>query len=408
MRVTAALILLAGVGAPQDQDKDKEKDKPNPHKGMSYYSQYQKAMDYLVANHSKSGYGLVPELFAGLAFMMDGRDEYADPFEKCVQAALRGYKNDTAFNGCWFVAYGAFFLATVYLRDPRPEIKEALENAITLAEKNVESTGGWCHHKGFAAESGYDKKGGGTDLGMVTATMLSAFYLMQAGGIKVPSSLIERATRNLQSISTGGGICYGTNNRVGDRAMSRIASALIGMNVAKQTQNPLYGPGAQGLPRAVQNTENGHAYGPIHFFSCAVAMHLMGQYPAYANHWLPILSGRQKEDGTISTTNDGKTDGEARFTSGHRVGSTAIFAIMCLLQKNKLFEPPKKVAGGGGPAPGSGGIFSKKPPRKDKDVPTGEQGPSGMIKPYVPENFDELNKPPGPMTGGGDMEEPQK
>jgi hypothetical protein len=223
---------------------------------------------------------------------------------------------------------------------------------------------------------------------MVTATMLSALVIMKSEGIDVPQGLIEGATRNLSSLTRGGGICYGTGNGCPDRALSRGAAAYMGLSAAKMTSAWICGPLAQALPGAVAHTENGHAYGPVHFFAVAVAMHQMGQYANFANQWLPALSSRQKEDGSVHMLNDGKTDGEANFTSGHRVGSTAVFAMMILLQKYKLFEAPKKPV-----------AVAKKPalsPKKDEPAP--------MIPPYVPEMPPDIPS----FTGGGSKDEQPK
>jgi hypothetical protein len=383
-----ALLFFASTADPQDKNKG------------GYSSNYQKAMNYIKENYPKVGYSYVPTLFAGFAFLMDGRAEYRPDFDKCVQVALRGYKNEKAFNGNWFLAWGSFFLATVYLHEPRPEIRDALVDALAVAERNIESTGGWCHHKGFAAESGYDKKGGATDLGILTTTFLSAMHLMKVGGIDVPKSLIERATKNLESIKTGAGFSYGTRNRHPDYAMSRGSMALIGWTVAKQTSHDLYTPAAEALPKAFKDTERAHSFGPLHFFACSVASQLLGKYSDYASHWLPELASRQKEDGTLIMWADGtgKKDGEARFTQGNRVASSSVFAIMISLQKGGLYPSKKSsstAGGGGGPSP-----FSKKP----GDKKPGDE-PAPMIKPYVPEEFEELNKPPaGPLTGGGTEE----
>jgi hypothetical protein len=180
----------------------------------------------------------------------------------------------------------------------------------------------------------------------------------------------------------------------------------MGLHVAKMTSAWIYGPQVQGLPSAVNQTEGGHAYGPIHFFAVAVALSQMGQYPGFANKWLPTLASRQKEDGSVHTLNDGGKDGEAQFTSGHRVGSTAVFALMILLQKNKLIDNSTKKPASAG-APSASNAFSRKTPKPaHKGETTAGAGPAGMIPPYIPE------VPPEPMdkpiTGGGSQEEGPK
>jgi hypothetical protein len=303
---------------------------------------YERAVAYVVENAPRAQ--LVPRLFAGFVFMLDGRPELKPKLEECVQAALRGARADRGFHANWELAYSGLFLSILYLRDPRPEVREALQGIPALAEKSIESSGGWCHHKNMCAEVDYYRLGGAIDIAMITATMLSAFLIMKSAGIEVPAALIERATRNLSAITRGGEFTYGTRHGNATGGFCRAASAVIGLHLAKQSSAWIYAPFTQALPRFVDRIEAAHAYGPIHFFAVSVAASLIGQYPAISRHWLPILTSRQKPDGSLAMLNDGKDDGEAKFTAGHRVGSTAVFALMILLQKRPLIDPPRSPA----------------------------------------------------------------
>jgi hypothetical protein len=324
---------------------------------------YDKAVTYVAENYQKAQ--VVPLIFAGFVFMLDGREELKPEFEKVVQRAMGCCKGPGGFHANWEAAYSGLFLSIVYLRTPRADIKEALQALPAAAEKGIESSGGWCHHKGMCAEVNYYSCGGALDIAMITATMLSAFLIMKTEGIEVPQSLIDRATQNLTSITRGGEFTYGTKHGNATGGFCRAAAVVIGLHVAKMTSAWIYGPWMQAWPRLVDRIEVAHAYGPIHFFALSVAAQLVGQYDAVANHWLPILASRQKPDGSVVMYSDGKDDGEAKFTQGHRVGSTAVYALMHLLKKKKLIDPPARQGAKPGPASSSG----KKSPFSFKDDP---------------------------------------
>lgn len=323
-------ILLAAAFLAQD----------DPHKGMAYRSNLDKALEYC-AGQTQGG-NVVPPFFAGLAFLLDGRDAYKDDVERIVQSAMQEYKREDANLRNWYVAYGALFLSIVYSRDPRPEIRAALEDIMKTAERTAEETGGWCHHKGHWQKFNYLKTGGAKDLSMVTATMVSAMLIMKRHGMKIPDGLLDRALANLRALGGGGGLAYGTANRHPDVCLSRLASVYIGTHVAGRTDLPFM-EFRNCKAEAFRAAESGHGYGPVHFFALAVASKLAGRYPEMANYWLPLLAQRQKPDGTLVLFNDGgKVDGEKDLTAGHRIGSTGVFALMILLQRYDLVPKSSK------------------------------------------------------------------
>lgn len=327
----------------------------NPHKSLSYYKHYEKSMDYLLANYKKVEWPTAPAMWAGMAFFLDGREELKPHFEAVVRRAVGACRLNQLYNRNWFVCYSALFLAIVYQRDPRPEIKAALEEAVKSAEQSQEKTGGWNHHGGMGMDPNYYRTGGAHDIAFLTATMLSVLLIIQKSGIEVPQPVIDRAHENLKSLMLRGGLQYGTGNRSPDLGLCRVAAAFIGLKFAGLTSSPVYGA-ASSLPSLVAKTQDAHAYGPTNFLSMAIAMQMMGNYAAFGNHWLPKIAAAQQPDGTVRMLNDGSKDNELPATRD-RVSSAAVFCLMVLMQKNKLLEPPKSSAA---PAKGANPFSQKK------------------------------------------------
>jgi hypothetical protein len=369
-------LFMAWAAAAQDSpfsQKPKPEAEPakkepadGPPRSMPYSENYEKALGFIKSNFGGKDWRTVPDLFCGLVFLLDGREELAVPLARAIAIAKKKVLDDKSFNGNWFVAYSALFLAIVYSHEKLDDVKAALEEGFKVAMRTRETdTLGWGHNKGWGRSSGYYKRGGAVDLGIVTATMLSAALIARENGVEVPRALIDGAFQNLHSIARGGVVAYGTNNGV-LKNISRSSAAFAGMHIAKSTSSPIYSAVVQQLPRDGAGTENGHAYGPIHFFANAVAAQLMGNYPSFSNHWLPILTSRQKADGSTSMGNDGRKGGSPEL------GATAVYALMILMQKQKLIPPAQK-----GPrlAPGAkgGSPFSQKRPKiDDNDLPTSE------------------------------------
>lgn len=305
-----------------------------------YAAQLDRTIDYLDKNWDP-GCHLVSSLFAGVAFMLDGREPYKANVDKAIRRAIEGTRATEQTHNCmnWYVAYSGLFLAIAYKRDPKPEIKEALLKFVAYAEEHMEPTGGWCHAKGFAAKNDYVKNLGATDLAMVTSTMLSAFLIMKASGLEVPQPTIDRTIKNLTTLwkGDGMGLAYGTGNTSRDRAMSRTAMAYIGCHAAQVMTPPWVAGASKALTGKMGIMENGHGPGAIHFFAVSLAMHLMGRYPAFAAHWLPKIAKTQAADGTVDMLHDAGKNWEKNWDS-KKIGSAAVFAIMILLnQKRELF-----------------------------------------------------------------------
>lgn len=353
-------------------------------KSLKYFDNYEKALGYIKKNFAGRDWRTIPDLFCGLVFLLDGRDEYAAELEKAIAIAKRKIMDNKAFNGNWFIAYSALFLAIVYAHEPMEDVKQALEAGFKVAlETREDDTKGWGHNKGWGTSSGYYKRGGAKDLGIVTATMVAAALIAREQGVDVPRSLIEGGLQNLASIARNGAVPYGTANGF-MACLSRSAAAFPGLHAAKMTSNPIYSCVSQGLAKDFPNLERGHAYGPIHFFAEAFAAQILGCFGQMAEHWLPQLTSRQDGEGATAMQHDGGSRGR----EPPELGATAVYALMILMQKNKLLppggrKPAVKGPGGGGAGAVGGSPFGRNRPKiDDKDLPTGEA-------------------PTGPTTGAG-------
>lgn len=308
-------------------------DKPPP-KTFPYERNLNKALGYLLTKADKCDPGIMS--YVGWAFLLDGRDDYKPALDSIIQRCLKACVEEKHFNANWHVALSMLFLAEVQKRRPDDKIAEALKASVTVAAKNVEATGGWCHHKNYAKESDYLKKGGGVDLSMLTALMLSALANAKAAGVEVPERLIAGALDNLKRLSKDGDLAYGTSNGSPDKACARRAMAAYGLWLLGKTEDPIFAAAKTGLPAVMGQMEQGHACGAQNFFSAALGSYATGQADTFARTALGRLS--QKSDGTVVLRNDGSKDLD--FAGGH-VPDTAVYAIVILMQRPKILEPGK-------------------------------------------------------------------
>lgn len=373
---------------------------PNPWQCKKCQPALSKAMDYVAKNYS--GGSFPGPIYAGFMYLMEPGMPHAQEFNRCVSYACR---NITAggFNGNWYIGYCMYFLAEVYLRTGNPEALAALNRGLkAAAEQQEPETGGWGHHKEYWKESGYNKHGGGKDLGSVTTMIYAAFVMLKSAGVDVPASMMDRARKNLDSISDGAGFCYGTDNKFHDICMSRGANVLLGLSSAGQTGDPWFNRIAQAIDKRYTAMEKGHAFGPLHMFAVGAAMHRLGTYQKFAEQWIDKLIERQTSEGVVVMYHDG---GQNKFPND--LASTAVFACLLMLQKPDVFPPPKRAGNASAKAgkprdPNAPSPFARPKP---KEVAKGPQNPEAT-EPYAPglppEPIDEV--PPPPMTGGGIQE----
>jgi hypothetical protein len=150
--------------------------------------------------------------------------------------------------------------------------------------------------------------------------------------------MLDRVRKNLETISDGpqGGVCYGTDNRVGDPAFGRAAYAQLGFQSVGAEDDPLAVRYAEGLQKNFKRIKEGeHGFAPYHYFGVPAALHRMGPaaYRPFADEWLDKLIESQKPDGVVPL--HGEDD----------VASTGVFACIVWMQKDGVFKiPPRRKA----------------------------------------------------------------
>jgi hypothetical protein len=342
MAALVAAALLAGDG-PRLAEARPAQDAHNPdwRKCKICAPALARAMGYLKANLRSDkarrviGSKMGGYMFGGFAFMLDG--ESPKELEECVRYCCQAIK-DEGFNRNWYLSMSMIFLAEHATRyGLTPEVEKALGEGLRMAQKQQEETGGWCHHLRMWAEDNYNKKGGGQDLGMVTTMIYGAFLEMKALGIPV-GPMMEKAQKNLETLSDGMGVRYGTDNGVGDAAMARASWVLSSLLATGQGTHPLFAKYEKGLEQRFKKIEDGvHGFAPLHYFSVAAAMHRLGpeRYGKFTAEYLDRLIRTQTPEGIVPLK--GEDD----------VASTAVFACIIMMQKPGIFLPPKRKKGMG-------------------------------------------------------------
>jgi hypothetical protein len=293
-----------------------------------------KAKDYVRANYKQSR--IAGHVFAGFMFLMDGQSgaELAD----CVSYCCKAIRQKGSMEN-WHTGMSLYFLSEVYLRTPTAEIQAALVEGMRLAAERIEpETGGWCHEKEYWKKDGYNKRGGGKDIGILTCMYYAAFLEMKSFGID-PGPTMERARKNLESISDGFGFRYGTDNKVPDRCLSHGAFVLLGIRGAGLSEHPFMPKIIEGLSQRYTKCFESHAFAPLHYFAVGAAMHRMGQYAKFAECYLGKF--QQLKDGSVPMKSDSgrRPDTDKQMDS---VASTAVFACLVMMQKEGVFMPKGK------------------------------------------------------------------
>jgi hypothetical protein len=160
--------------------------------------------------------------------------------------------------------------------------------------------------------------------------------------------MIKKVEENLEKASDGQGICYATDNKFGDVAMSRGAFAYIGIHGSGITTNKLAKSVPQGLKARFKDMHTGHAYPPLHYTATPIALHLCGPeyYNPFALHWVDKLIALQNADGSIELPH---SEGKELQKDDKLVSSTASFALILVLQQPGAYERGVPKAGRKGP-----------------------------------------------------------
>ena len=337
--VVLAILISSGVGA-QNAPAPVAAHNPELRKCKPCLAALGKSMAYLKANYKNPqtkrviGSMLGGYVYAGFAFLMAG-EGYEKELEDCVRWCQQAVK-DTGYNRNWYLGSCLYFLAEYSSKyGLTPQTQKAVFDAYKLAAEQQEESGGWCHHKEMWREGDYNKKGGGRDLGMINVQMYAALLEFKALGIDAPPGMLDRLRKNLESISDGpqGGICYGTDNRVGDPAFARAAYVTLGLQSTGAVNDPFFARFAKGLEKNFKRIKEGeHGFSPYHYFGVPAALHRMGPdaYRLFCDHWLDPLIATQRPDGVVPLHGDDD------------VAATGVFACILCMQKDGAFKVPPR------------------------------------------------------------------
>jgi hypothetical protein len=365
-RTVLALLLFPIFPSAQDQKPPEppsplggEHNSRDPRKCRVCSVALGKALSYLSAKGGSCGF--TERLMMGWLGLVDKSGSCSGYAGRAISAA--GGARSAGFNGNWAIGLAGIFLAGAQYKLGQGG---AMGQIAADAEKHQHHTGGWHHNKNF------NMKGYSEDLGILTCMLYGMFMVMKSRGMGVSATMIEKAERNLESIMGSTGVGYGTGKGDYDTAGSRGAYLFMGLHMAGMTDHKYYAKMLSAIQGQIGSLDKGHAVGCLHFLSVSVACHLAGPdvYDRLAAAWIDKLIAKQEADGAILLGDDGVGGGEGK-TLGNKVGSTAVFALMLMLQEPGVFAPPKRPESKNKPqAPGSGSPFSQKPKPSEGNTKT--------------------------------------
>ncbi len=342
MRFAIGAALLAALCIPslaQDKKSADGHTAPDARKCKKCSVAYEKALDRTRQNLVKEFFPV--RMIAGWLLLADGRFE--DDLKMVVETARRWEEflsyGDHAKN--WFPALAGFFLSEVQKHKPSTEVLEALKKIADHFVKTQERTGGW--FKWFEGAYNERKDYPVKDLGILDAMVFGLLHSMKAHGVDVPDATLQKAEKCLLALLGGEGIAYGTGQNGGDPTGARGGFCIYALAHAGRTDHRIYKTYTQHLPRAIPKLDQGHHVGAIHCLGVTLGCRTLGA-PVYAKlskEWIDKLIAKQEADGTLYVGDDGDAGGEIGLLKS-KVGSTAAFALLLLMQDATVLAPPKK------------------------------------------------------------------
>lgn len=329
---------------------------------------FEKALKYCLENLQKASF--MEKIAIGILLLAEGG--HPQELETCIAAAMRTPSMiGTSTWSNWYIGFGAFFLAEVYKRQPREDIKACLEEIIEKGAEHQEPTGGWFSKKGAAKPAKYP----GEDHGQLTAMIFSAMISMKKWGMKVPAQTLSLTEAYMLKQCGGGGITYGTGNGLGDTTGSRGGFAIVGLDFVGRRDHKIVSTYQSLFPRCFPRLRNGHHIGGWHFMGVILGCYTLGSdmFAQLYNHWAAKLVAEQRDDGGFYLGDDEASGGEKGLFGGDRA-STASLALLILLKNHpNQLKPPKggpaakKPAGGAG---GGGSPFGRRKTEEDSKQAT--------------------------------------
>lgn len=303
-----------------------------------------KAFASIRETRGKSWAGSAESAFCGLAYLAQGSTpstgDYAEDLRACVEGCL-SVDESARRRENWYYALMILFLSEVQKKEPRDEIRERIAWLLKSLQQNQEATGGWSHKKGHVYQV-FGKQV--PDIAYLTALVIAAMGDARSVGIELPAGMLERALQDCKSVSNGAGLNYGTNNPVQDFGCSRGAMLLIGLHFLGQ-KGGMYSQYAGAVRSRLAELPQAHAFPPIHYFGTGVACYLTGSFAEWKKRWLGKLLAQRERDGSIwfkskEIEQNPQRDLERESLKTNTMG-TAILALLCCLDRNHVFQPPR-------------------------------------------------------------------
>ncbi|MCC6466013.1 MAG: PDZ domain-containing protein [Planctomycetes bacterium] len=340
----------------------------------------------------------------GLAFLAAGHTagsgEYKTNVKKAADFVVANVGQEGAFGNMggganwnqtnWGLGYGGIFLAEVQSASAVPGVKEKLEWICDRIQANMEATGGFAHGPGGPNALNY------LELEIVSNYCVAALGGIQANGIKVDKSRIERALAYIQACGGGkGGVGYSTREgQIGWGDPGRTGGAIMAFGAVGRDNHEYYKSMVAFLGGNLHDIIDGHVSPTMHHLSAAAACRREGgklwdSYWEAQRHECTML---RNPDSTFTgrPTKESQTMGRNNDMDLGPVWNTAHWTIILCLEKDNL--PVWMGKGGKGKKPGKEEPKepAKEPPPEVKAPVTPSQGD----KPQTPEGEPEPEPAP--------------
>lgn len=344
MKLMLSGIVLLALAGPQDPKKAAPAGKP-PHSSPDFRKckrclpAYEGALAYVKKNLGQSTFPV--KMVAGWLFLADGR--HPQELESCVKTALSWAtaRGNSQHAQNWYPALAGMFLAEYYKYYPTPDVARGMQEIVDEFVKVQERTGGWWKwfEGAYKDRLDYPVK----DLGILDAIILGYLHSARTHGLKVPEPTIQKGLEMMDKILDSGGISYGTPSKYGEKTGARGSFLMLGLSFAEQRQHKVFKIYDQLLPRLIPNLQQGHHVGAFHCLGVVLGCRMQGPpvYQQLTAKWLDHYIDEQAEDGSVYIGDDGDAGGEKGLLKGN-TASTAAFALMILLQDQKVLQPPPR------------------------------------------------------------------
>jgi len=244
----------------------------------------------------------------------------------------------------WKWGYAGMFLAEVYHKTPRPEIRKTLNLIVLKIEKNQEPSGGWAHGPGGPNALGY------LELEIVSNYVLTALGCAKKIGLAIDEEKVKKAFDYIVATGGGdGGVGYSTRRgQQGHGDPGRTAGAIVAFLSLEQGWHPFVGKMKKFLLRRMDKLPMGHVSPMMHLWFGSLACHNLGKrhVSKYWGYFRLHFFAASRPDGAFDSWPTAESE-QLRRNSDRSMGlpwSTAHLVLPLLLPLGhlSLVAPQKK------------------------------------------------------------------